>query len=133
MKLWLSGEITSEVEDAFFPAMQTVERAVNQVTERTDYGLSLDGWDCIAILRDSNDEDLREITRYSAKRRDMDFRLRLDYERFNNGTPKQRVGQLFDLLFRSLDILDEKGLEASGIALLRADVEQAQKALSKTA
>ena len=65
MKLWIGGEICADIADAFREARLVVERAINAAIGSSDYGLELEAWDCIAIIRD--DKAFEERVRFSQK------------------------------------------------------------------
>jgi hypothetical protein len=108
MKLWISGEIQADIVDAFCDALREVEEAVNAVIEKQDYHLPLEGWDCIAIIRD--DSVFEELTRYSKKKKDMDFRLKVDYAAFKAADARCQRVMLCGMLMRSLELLKTKGI-----------------------
>lgn len=125
MKLWIGGEISADVADAFREARSVVEHTINSVISPTDYGLELESWDCIAIIRD--DDEFTERTRFDRKSRDMDFRLVLDYARFKAAAAREQQSMIVEMLLRSLNVLAEKGLSPTGMARLRKDTESAAK------
>ena len=126
MELWMSAEIEAEVFDQNQAVRKEVEEAINARIGLRSYDLALDGWDIIVILRD--DEHFDEITRYSARQRDMDFRLRLDYARFRDASHLDRCRMYVGLLTRSVELLRDKGLDLAGLARLEADVEVVARA-----
>jgi hypothetical protein len=122
MKLWISGEIEAAVGEEFRHARNSVEKSINEVIEGRSYDLAIDGWDCIAILRD--DENFEEITKYSKKKRDMDFRLKVNFQQFKTGPQSLREKLIYEMLERSLTILKDKGLSAEGLNQLHSDIRQ---------
>lgn len=120
MKLWISSETQSDVFELFRVASIKVEDCINDIISGNDYKLALDGWDCIAILRD--DSDFEEVVKYSPKKKDMDFRLIVDYQTFKNGTDLEREKAVFEMLLRSLSLLEEKGVTGDGMEQLKSDV-----------
>ena len=119
MKVWISGEVDAQTGDAFQRAMMRVETLLNEALESQSYDLPLESWDCIAIIRD--DEAFREITRYSKKDRDMNFKLRVSHSAFLAASPVQQEAMLFDMLRRSLTLLAGKGLAGPELERLVAD------------
>jgi hypothetical protein len=108
MKLWISGEVYADIADEFRVAILEVERRVNDVLADRDYALPLESWDVIAVIR--NDSVFTEITKYSRKKRDMDFRLVIDHAEFKSADANQRKSLICDMLLRSLDLLEAKGV-----------------------
>lgn len=124
MKLWIGGEIQAEVADSFRMARLSVEKTINENLENKNYDILLTDWDCIAILRD--DDDFAERTTYSKKKKDMDFRLKIDYSAFTKSDSKQQESLIFQMLQRSISILKQKEV-GFGIDQLIADVSDIGK------
>ena len=97
MKLWIGAEMSADVADSFRVVRLRVESIVNGVIVPKSYDLPLNRWDCIAIVRD--DACFAERVRYSPKRRDMDFRLRIDHAEF-------KAADLENFLARVLESVD---------------------------
>jgi hypothetical protein len=119
MKVWISGEVDSDIGLSFPHALTRVEGLLNEAIASETYDIPLDSWDCIAIIR--ADDVFPEVTKYSRKRRDMDFRLRVDHAKFLAASPLECEALLFDMLRRSLTILGEKGLAGPELDKLSAD------------
>jgi hypothetical protein len=107
VKLWIGGEIQADIGDSFRDARNIVEKKINEFLEQITYQIDFSDWDCIAIVRDDN--EFKEICKYSLKKQEMDFRLKIDYEQFKNGTADERKLLIFQMLLRSLELLKEKG------------------------
>lgn len=120
MKLWISSEIEADIFEPFRVSSLKVEDSINDVISNKAYGLRLNGWDCIAIIR--NDDNFEEIIKYSHKKKDMDFRLKINYQDFLNGNELDKEKFVFSMLLRSLKLLEEKGLFGSGMDDLKKDV-----------
>lgn len=123
MNLWISGEIDSSVGNAFRETLPLVRSAVRQAISDVDYDIPLESWDCIAIIR--NDDHFNEVTKYSKKKRDMDFRLRIDYKAFYEGDSRQRCKLFCDMLSRSLEKLKQLGVNGPEMDRLSHDFHNA--------
>ena len=110
----------ADVADVWRPARKAVETAINEVIERKDYFLPVDAWHCIGVVRD--DEVFDERIRFLKKKRDMDFRLRIQHSAFKAATQHEREKMIFEMLLRSLEILRSKAGEAAGFDILVADL-----------
>jgi hypothetical protein len=111
MKLWIGAETQAEVTESFRSIRTEVERAVNAAIASFKSDIGVDSWDCVVILRE--DVHLPEVIKFSKARRDMDFRLQLDYQTFFKSDELGRKQLLFALLLRSLMLLKHKtGLAA---------------------
>lgn len=117
MKLWIGGEVEAELADVFRMARNSVEKKINNIIERQRYEVPFKSWDCIAIIR--NDEDFAEVHKFSRKKRDMDFRLKIDFRLFKEGDESTREQLLFQMLLRSLALLSEKGVHEPDLDRLR--------------
>ncbi|HEX2733939.1 MAG TPA: Imm44 family immunity protein [Polyangiaceae bacterium] len=115
----MSGEVEASVGERFRRAMLRVETALNEALESQTYDLALDSWDCIAVIRD--DELFEELTRYSRKKRDVDFRLRIAHAEFLGASVHQQEVMIFEMLRRSLSILADKGLAGLELDRLTPD------------
>ena len=119
----MSAEFSGDIEESLRLASNLVEDKINAVIEAKDYDIELESWDCIAIIM-KDESDFTEVVKYSKKKRDMDFRLRVRFEDFIDTDELGRQSLLYQMLQRSLDLLIEKGANTSGISVLRADVER---------
>lgn len=111
MQLWMSSETSKEVlnEDQSTQlrlASNFVEDKINLKIEDISYEIPLDSWDCIIVMM--GDDSFEERTIYSIKKRDMDFRLKIDHVEFNSTDDIGRQKLIFEMLIRSLDLLKEK-------------------------
>lgn len=120
MELWIGGEISAEVADSFRAARGPVEKVINESISKKNYSIDLNSWDCIAILR--NDGAMKEIVKYSPKKKEMDFRLRINFDKFLSASDSERKVLIFAMLDRSLVLLKDKGVDGEGLDILIADV-----------
>ena len=124
MKLWIGAEMSADVADSFRVVRLRVESIVNGVIVPKSYDLPLNRWDCIAIVRD--DACFAERVRYSPKRRDMDFRLRIDHAEFKAASSQQQSTMIFTMLQRSLELLADKLSSPKALKELQADLQIAK-------
>ncbi len=121
MKLWISSETESSVADELRIARNALEDDLAAFLENRSYELELESLDCIIILR--NDDDFEEITRYSPKKRDMDFRLAIDFNDFIKSDFKKRKSLILKTIIRAVDILStKKTINKEAIQALRNDI-----------
>ena len=123
MKLWVSAEMESDVAEGFRLANNSIEDSLAAFLSSKEYDLKLDSLDCIAILR--NDCDFKELHRYSPKKRDMDFRLVIDYLEFKKSTFDQQKCLILDMLIRAVSILStKKSINKTEALKLRNDLQE---------
>jgi hypothetical protein len=120
MKLWMSAETQSDVYELCRIARNNVEKSVNNTLENREFDLPLKQWNCIIILRD--DDDFKEIKKYSFTKRDMDFRLGLNFQDFKNGDDLNREKAIFEMLLRSLLLLENEGVIGAGMEELKSEM-----------
>lgn len=120
MKLWIGTETQSDVVELFLPIRLDVQNKINAVINNYSYDIGSDDWDCIVILQDV--DTFNERIRFSKAKRDMDFRLHMDYAEFLKGDEETRKRQLLKLLLRSLQLLKEKGGNSAAIDDLISEV-----------
>ncbi|WP_407304744.1 Imm44 family immunity protein [Acinetobacter sp.] len=111
MKIWLGGELSKEVltEEQIqnvFKARNYIMDTLNQRLNDISYNIPLDSWDCIIIIM--GEDSFEERIYYSIKRKNMDFRLRIDPTSFKATDDLGRKKLIFSMLLRSLDLLKVK-------------------------
>jgi hypothetical protein len=109
MILWMSAEVYAELADDLAILRNSIVKQINEHLKEIEYeNENLKCWDIIITLRD--DDVFKEIIKYRKKKKDTDFHLKMDYAAFKNGDTQQRRNLIYDMLVRSLDILEEKGI-----------------------
>jgi hypothetical protein len=109
MILWMSAEVYAELADDLAILRNSIVKQINEHLKEIEYeNEDLKCWDIIITLR--NDDVFKEIIKYRKKKKDTDFHLKMDYVAFKNGDTQQRRNLIYDMLVRSLDILEEKGI-----------------------
>jgi len=102
-----SREVLSEEQSTKLRvASNFVEDEINLKIETISYNIPLDSWDCIIIMM--GDKSFEERIVYSIKKHDMDFRLKIDHVKFNSTDDRGRQKLIFEMLIRSLDLLEKK-------------------------
>ena len=111
MEVWLSAELSSEVlneeqTSQESKARNAVEDALNAQLQNKSYDIPINKWKCISIIMGGDSFDERIF--YSIKRKNMDFRLRIDPTTFKATNDLGRQKLIFSMLLRSLDLLKAK-------------------------
>ena len=125
MKLWVSAETQADVGKKLTLARGKIKNKINEKIENVSYDIPLDGWDVIIILRD--DSRMKDIIKYSKKKKDMDFRICIDYPSFVKASSLEAERLHFKALQRSLEILKEKFIKERDIHKLISDVYKVGK------
>ena len=111
MKVWMSSESSKEVlnEEQLTQlnvARNYVENLLNNKFEHKSYDIPLDSWDCITIMM--GPKGFEERIMYSFKRKNMDFRLKINYMDFKSTDDLGRQKLIFEMMLRSLELLKIK-------------------------
>jgi hypothetical protein len=105
MELWMSSEQMHEC----FENMQIqreIKPKINELIKNCtlgDYTL----WGVITIILNENGPDYKEIIRRSLKNKELEFRLKIDYNEFMNSDYNHKKKLVLELLMRSLDLMEK--------------------------
>jgi stress-induced morphogen len=120
MEVWIGGEIREDLDDDFMAATDAVEDAVNDVLAGHDYAIPLEDWDCVAIIRE--DCEIKESTKYYRSQQRTDYRLRVSYEAFSGASEAKQRGMIFQMLLRSLNLLQTQLPDCEDVETLKDDL-----------
>ncbi|HEX6809767.1 MAG TPA: Imm44 family immunity protein [Gemmatimonadaceae bacterium] len=98
MKLWMSGEIDSDVADAYRLVRIPLEKQVNELLSRGNYGGNIDEWAVIPMITRITNPDYKEIARLSKDRRTAEFRLRIPHDAFLAASPAEQRRLVVEML-----------------------------------
>jgi|SRR6185312_441722 len=98
MKLWMSGEIDSDVYDAYRLVRIPLEEQVNELLRSGNYGGNVDVWAVIPMITKIADPDYKEISRLSKDRLTAEFRLRIPHDAFLAASPSEQRGMVVEML-----------------------------------
>lgn len=111
MKVWMSSEsskavLNEEQLTQLNVARNYVRAVLTNKLENKTYDMPLNGWKCITVMMGPTGFDERII--YSKTKMNMDFRLKIDYEKFKSTDDLGRQKLIFEMMLRSLDLLKIK-------------------------
>ncbi|WP_226662373.1 Imm44 family immunity protein [Microbulbifer aggregans] len=121
MKLWIGGEVDSDVFEAYRLALLSVEDFINPRITHIEAN-EANELDVIAIIRD---DDFKERIRFS-KKNGMDLRLIIPYKEFLSANSHQQKELVVAMLERSIDIVTEKFPKALDVRLVRQVLAEAR-------
>ena len=124
MELWMSGEIQGDVGDRYRTARKLVETAINRCTKGNDFGEGLKKWYYIAIILGFDDKDYDEVAKYRRKKKEVEFRLKIDHDAFLKGTLVDQVRLMSDSLLRSINMMPEIGVQDVDFGKLYEDASE---------
>jgi len=130
MELWMSGEIQSNVGDAYSKASDLVEAEINNCIKYNDYGEGLKMWFFIPIIRAEDSPIYGEIAKYRKRLKEVEFRLKIDHSAFSSGNAVDHVRLISQSLLRSLKMMPEIGVTKVDLDRLTRDVSRCLSELS---
>ena len=105
MKLWMSSEQMHEC----FENMQIqreIKPRINELIKDCTLG-DYKEWAVITIILNDKGPNYKEIIRRSLKNKELEFRLKIDYDEFMKSDYNQRKKLVIELLIRSLDLMEK--------------------------
>lgn len=105
MELWMSSEQMHEC----FENMQIqreIKPKINELIKNCTLGDYVE-WVVITIILNENGPDYKEIIRRSLKNKELEFRLKIDYNEFMNSDYNHKKKLVLELLMRSLDLMEK--------------------------
>jgi len=72
---------------------------------------NIEKWAFIAIIRDSDDPSYDEVIKKSGNGKVLEFRLKIPYTRFRDGSSAEQMNLVFEVLFRSIENMRELGVQ----------------------
>ena len=105
MLLWMSSEQMHEC----FENMQIqreIKPKINELIKNCTLGDYVE-WAVITIILNENGPDYKEIIRRSLKNKELEFRLKIDYNEFMSYDYNHKKKLVLELLIRSLDLMEK--------------------------
>jgi hypothetical protein len=131
MKLWMSGEIDSDIADAFRSARRSVENEVNDLLNKGASDDSIQEWDVIPIIRVIDSPDFNEVVKKSKRGKSLEFRLKIPHENFRASDPRQQIALIIKMLYRSVDLMEQLGVKEELRRKLYVILSNAEKYLTQ--
>jgi Immunity protein 44 len=119
MELWMGGEIQVDVGDAYREARNEVEAALKDVFAG-DYGPGLVELAFIGMIDPTS--FYPEVKKYSARKKEAEFRLYIDYDAFRSATGLKQRAMICDTVIRAVRLLPEVGATRIDCERLVADI-----------
>ena len=127
MRLWTSGEIQADVFDAYRLAINVIEAEINRILRGMSLSEKVEEWAFLAIIRHEDSPDFDEIVRKSARKKTLEFRLKISHRDFASASRRGQIRLILAALERSVGLMDNLGVSRdTQDALLRvlSQVEQ---------
>ena len=105
MELWMSSE---QMQECFenMRIQREIKPRINELIKNCTLG-DYKEWTVITIILNENGPDYKEIIRRSLKNKELEFRLKIDYDEFMKSDYNQRKKLVIELLIRSLDLMEK--------------------------
>ena len=101
----MSGELQADIGEACAAAQNEMEPIINAAIKECDYGASITEWALIPTIlspRFEKSTGYTEIKRYWRKKRETEFRLRIDHATFKAADDAGKRRLLFAMILRSV-------------------------------
>jgi len=122
MKLWMSGELQADIADAYREVRREIEASVNAKLQDSFPDGPFEEWTVIPIILAEDDPMFAEFSKKHVKSKALEFRLKIDHERFLNGDLRERRVLVLDMLERCIGMMAKMGLSQDQISALRTAV-----------
>ena len=105
MKLWMSSE---QMQECFenMQIQREIKPKINELIKHCTLG-DYNVWNVITIVLNENGPNYKEIIRRSLKNRELEFRLKIDYDEFIKSDYEHKKKLVIELLLRSLDLMEK--------------------------
>jgi len=124
MRLFLSGESDSGIDEMFHPLIMPLEKRIQAaILDKNDYGNAIEVLGIIPNLINDPVFLAKERKLVKHKDRSTDIRLKINYEKFKNGTNKDRETLLLKNIIQSIRIVGERVKDFDG-KRLEADIRK---------
>ncbi len=117
MRLWMSSEEGMNiVEDELSKLYMEIEKNLNTHLDAINYKNVLDEWWLIIILRDDDIADEERGRKKTSKIKGkpiirISMSLKIPYNEFKNANEEKRKELIYDVILRSVDILEQKKIK----------------------
>ena len=127
MKFFISGEIDESVSKQFQEASSVVQLRLEEFLRERSYGSEVNELNIIPIIVDLPEEMdkqgwHKERKLFKRATHSSDFRLRINYQDFLNGSDKQRICLLIENIITAIDILSTRAKKDFDHANLKKDI-----------
>ena len=113
MKIWLSSEMESDVADDCRVLRNEIEKKINEnFQKKSIFSLGVDKLALIFIILGPNSGlDYSEIKKYRKKKKEVEFRLKVDHSTFLNSNLEAKRKMLLQTLLRAVRLIPDLNVE----------------------
>lgn len=126
MKLWISAELDADVVEKHRSARKLILGKVNERLMSQTFTSPWKSWDFISIIM-SEREFYNEIAKKSKKDMSLEFRLKIDHDKFLKATQKQANKLLLEALDCSVDKMSRMDVTNDDISFLKSVLSEVKK------
>ena len=106
MKLWMSAEEMEECGKENSIIRNEIEPRINELIKHCKLGNYVE-WAVITIILNEKGPKYKEIIRRSLKNKELEFRLKIDYNEFMKSDYNHKKKLVLEVLLHSLDLMEK--------------------------
>lgn len=130
MKLWMSGEISDEAENAVTIGSKIIEPLVNKLINSVEIKEDYEKWAFLSIIMPPEwIADYPEVVRRSLKNKVLEFRLHIDHATFKEADQQGQIQLVLAALERSVDLMEKLKVSTDTRIKLKEILSQARQEL----
>jgi hypothetical protein len=130
MKLWMSGEVQSDIVDSYRKTRNEVEAEVNRLLGEASIEANAEEWAVIPIILNENtSSQYPEVVKRSSRGKTVEFRLHISHAEFLAASPSQRTDLILKVLSHSVGLMGKLGVSPDAQRSLHDVLSQAEKNL----
>lgn len=111
MKFFATSEAYKTVSSKLMTAQNVIEKKIISLINEKNYGNDVTFWGYISISNPSKLYDagfFKEIKKYSKKKKEVECRLRIDYDKMIKADEKEALRLVCESILRSVDIAEKE-------------------------
>jgi hypothetical protein len=122
MKIWMFGEIQSDIADGYGSARKEIEKAFNKNMAEKNFGQELVELAYIGIIKRIDSPEYGEIKKYTKRDRTAEFRLKIPYDFFLQANECERIKLVATSVLRTVSLARELKIKDFDCDVFEAEV-----------
>jgi predicted transcriptional regulator len=110
MKIFITGEVHASIIEKFRNALLKIREVINKINNKS-YGGGIKNWGYISIINPESfyqEGFLNERKHYAKKKKDLDMRLKIDYQKVLNASEIEMFNLISNSILSSVDIAEHE-------------------------
>lgn len=121
MKIWTSSETSSGLGKGPGSILLDIENSFNSELSDKNYGSGIIEFTYIAIILGKEFDIYDEIKKFHKKKKELEFRLKVNYSDFRNASEEEKYNLLFLSILLAIDESKKFNISSYDQASLRSD------------